>query len=210
MAAGQQPSSYNEVRERITELVGESNLNFKDISLDPNIELPEISFDGATHFCQSLVKAFSSFDAGSLPIGDLAIGEQLKAIELDLGDNFEFGLFENSAGDRFFLKESDLASFGTLFRIKPLKKLNRVIFDRFPDFKSADFNLPFFKDDAYSVKFDTGMKSKEEIMNRLEDFKVLGIKEIVDYYGKMVSDVDILSLKDAFGFVNLERDTDSN
>ena len=187
----------------------ESGLNFISPPLDGKIELPTPNFEGATHFCQSITKIFSSFDAGALPVGQLTDGIQLKAIELDLGENFEFGLFEDSNQERYFLKESDVQFLNNpdypMSRIKPFKKLKRVVFDRFSDFKSAGFNIPFFKDDSYLVKFDTGMKNKEEVMNRIEDFKLLGVKEILDYYGKDVTDADIGKLRDTFGFINFEE-----
>tara|TARA_R110002153_G_scaffold32649_4_gene98733 strand:- start:28705 stop:35109 length:6405 start_codon:yes stop_codon:yes gene_type:complete len=191
-------------RDSIRELINESRLNFiSTLPIGNKIELPTPNFDGATHFCQSAVKYFSSFIPESIASGELISGEHLKAIELDLGEGFGFGLFENQAGERFFLKESSITSLGTgLLRLKPFKKLDRVSFDRFRDLKSAGFNMPFFLNDDYSVKFDTGMKNKEEIMSRIEDFKLLGIKEICDYYGKAVSDPDILNLRDTFGFID--------
>tara|TARA_Y100000114_G_scaffold10861_1_gene8623 strand:- start:7176 stop:13625 length:6450 start_codon:yes stop_codon:yes gene_type:complete len=202
-------NAKEEYMERLRSTSEESDLNFISPPLDGKIELPTPNFEGATHFCQSITKIFSSFDAGALPVGQLTDGIQLKAIELDLGENFEFGLFEDSNQERYFLKESDVQFLNNpdypMSRIKPFKKLKRVVFDRFSDFKSAGFNIPFFKDDSYLVKFDTGMKNKEEVMNRIEDFKLLGVKEILDYYGKDVADADIGKLRDAFGFINFEE-----
>lgn len=191
--------------DRLNNILQNSRINFLNTVSIPEIELPEPSFEGATHFCNSIVNLFSSPDLSSLPIGKLFDGDQLKAIELDLGDNFEFGLFENSSGDRFYAKESDILSLGTILkRVKPFKKLGSVPFQKFTDLKSAGFNMPFFMDGEYLVKFDTGMKDKAEVLSRIEDFKLLGVKEIVDYYGKMATDLDYLDLKDSFGFISMK------
>lgn len=160
-------------------------------------------FDGATHVLHSLTKVYSSFDTDALPVAELPAGTQVAVKEFDLGAGFSFGLFALEDGTEYYILENALDILSvSISRIKPtelIRNLNQEVSESFED---AEINFPFYKDGEYCVKFDTGMSSEEEVLSRIEDYQILAIKEIMDYYGKVRTDEDLFMLRNVIGFIN--------